>query len=442
MITTFRNSLTAITLSACFAPNLMAAVISEENGKTLSFNVEAMAAAFSLDENYSGTPGDRQWQEAYIKGDLAGSSLMDNGSTLYGGLGLIALGTRGDGDGLGLTTGDESDLDIENAYVGWQSSNNLVDLSVGRQMFTLGDGFLIAGDSISPGKGFDSVSSGSLDRGGAYYLAGRKSFDNTAILKVDPDGPVRGDLFWLKSDNQYQQNTELTGVNLEYVDDAMGTLGLSYMKATDVDVGAGLALFDNRDGMDIVSLRGQGSMGVENLFLSFEYVSETGGDQVEKDANAWYVEGGWTFADLPWTPNLNYRHAEFSGDDTSTTDDETFDPLFFGFTRGFGTWFQGEVASNYGGPFNSGNDVDRIELTVSPREDLLVGLQYWDFGPQDNAADNSATEIDLYALWTINDNWVFSPMIGLYEPEGSSNIAAQGNSDDNLYLQAVLMYFY
>ena len=68
MIKTFRNSLTALTLSACFSPNLMAAVISEENGKTLSLNVEAMAGAFSLDENYSGTPGDRQWQEAYIKG--------------------------------------------------------------------------------------------------------------------------------------------------------------------------------------------------------------------------------------------------------------------------------------------------------------------------------------------------------------------------------------
>lgn len=442
MITTFRNSLTAIALSTFFAPNVLAAVISEENGKTISFNVEAMAAAMSLDENYTGTPGKKTWQEGYIKGDLVGSNLLDNGSTLYGGLGLIALGTRGDGDGLGLTTGDESEIDVENAYLGWQSSNNLIDLSVGRQMLILGDGFLIAGDAISPGEGFDSVSNGSLDRGGAYYLAGRKSFSNTAVLKVDPEGPLRGDLFWLKSDNQYQQNTELTGLNLEYVNDEMGTVGLTYMKATDVDVGAGLALFNNRDGMDIVSVRGQGSMGVENLFLSFEYVSETGGDQVEKDANAWYVEGGWTFADLPWTPNLNYRHAEFSGDDSATADDETFDPLFFGFTRGFGTWFQGEVASNYGGPFNSGNDLDRLELTLTPRDDLTIGLQYWDFDKTDDAADNAATEIDLYALWSINDNWVFSPMLGLYEPKGSANKAAQGNGSDNLYVQAVMMYFF
>jgi len=442
MIRTFRNPLTALAFTTALSPLANAAVISEEDGKTISLNIEAMAAAMSLDENYTGTPGSKTWQEAYFKADLHGSSLMQNGSTVYGDIGVIALGTRGDGDGLGLTTGDEGEIDIENAFIGLQSANNLIDISVGRQTFMLGDGFLVAGDAISPGEGFDAFSNGSLDRGGAYYLAGRKSFDNTAILKIDPEGPMRGDLFWLKSDNQYQQNAELTGVNLEYVDEAKGTLGLTYMKATDVDVGAGLALFDNRDGMDIVSLRGQGSMGVDNLFLSFEYVSETGGDQVEKDANAWYVEAGWTFADLPWSPTVNVRHAEFSGDDSSTTDDETFDPLFFGFSRGFGTWFQGEVASNYGGPFNSGNDVNRLEVMLAPRDDLAVGIQYWDFDKVDDAADNAAKEIDLFALWTINDNWVFSPMIGLYSPKGSANKALQGNSDDNLYVQGVLMYFY
>lgn len=442
MIRTFRNPLTVLAFTTALSPLANAAVISEEDGKTISLNIEAMAAAMSLDENYTGTPGSKTWQEAYFKADLYGSSLMQNGSTVYGDIGVIALGTRGDGDGLGLTTGDEGEIDIENAFIGWQSANNLIDISVGRQTFMLGDGFLVAGDAISPGEGFDALSNGSLDRGGAYYLAGRKSFDNTAILKIDPEGPMRGDLFWLKSDNQYQQNAELTGVNLEYVDETKGTLSLTYMKATDVDVGAGLALFDNRDGMDIVSLRGQGSMGVDNLFLSFEYVSETGGDQVEKDANAWYVEAGWTFADLPWSPTVNFRHAEFSGDDSSTIDDETFDPLFFGFSRGFGTWFQGEVASNYGGPFNSGNDVNRLEVMLAPRDDLAVGIQYWDFDKVDDAADNAAKEIDLFALWTINDNWVFSPMIGLYSPKGSANKALQGNSDDNLYVQGVLMYFY
>ncbi|RRC97066.1 alginate export family protein [Amphritea balenae] len=424
--------------SVMLAGAIQAAPIYEQEGKTLEFNVEAMAGVFSTDENYTGVAGGNDWQEAYIKGDLVGRNALDSGA-VYGGLGLIALGTRGDGDAAGLTAGDESELKIENAFVGWQSADGLFDLSLGRQQFMLGDGFLIAGDAISLG----DIPGADVDRGGAYYLAGQKSFDKTAVLKVDPQGALRGDLFWLQSDNPYHQNTELAGINIELVDDLKGTLGLSYMTVLDVDAGTGLGAWDQRDGMDIVSLRGQGSMGVENLFLSFEYVDESGGDTaITNDASAWYVEAGWTFADMPWSPNVNYRHAVFSGDDSSTAKNEAFDPLFFGFTRGFGTWFQGEVASNYAGPANSGNDVDRIELTLQPREDLTVGLQYWEFGKQNDAADHSGSEIDLYALWSINDNFIFSPMVGYYKPDGADVITAQGNDDSNLYLQGVLMYFF
>lgn len=422
------------------ATQVNAAEIYNQDGKSVEFNVEAMAGTFSTDENYTGTAGGNDWQEAYIKGDLVGRSALANGGSLYGGLGVIGLGTWGDGDAAGLTDGEERELKIENAFVGWQSANGLIDFSFGRQQFMLGDGFLIAGDAISLG----NISGVDVDRGGAYYLAGQKSFENTAILKIDPEGPLRSDLFWLQSDNPYHQDTELAGINLEFVDDEKGTLGLSYMSVLDVEAGTGLGAWDQRDGMDVVSLRGQGNMGVDNLFLSFEYVDESGGDTATKiDANAWYVEAGWTFADMPWSPTINYRHAEFSGDDSSTANtNEAFDPLFFGFTRGFGTWFQGEVASNYAGPANTGNSVDRLELTLQPREDLTVGLQYWDFGKEDDAPDLSGTEVDLYALWSINDNWVFSPMIGIYNPDGSAVIANQGNDDSNLYVQGVLMYFY
>lgn len=432
------NTLVAALMTATA---VQAAPVYDQDGKTVEFNVEGMAGVFSTEENYNGVDdGGNFWQEGYLKGDLVGRNATGSG-TVYGGLGVIALGTGGDGDAGGYTSGDESELKIENAFIGWQSSNGVFDLSVGRQQFTLGDGFIIAGDAISLGDmGIPGID---VDRGGAYYLAGQKSFDRTAVLKIDPEGPVRGDLFWLQSDNPYHQDTELGGVNLEWVDDAKGTLGLSYMSVLDVDKGTAFGIWDQRDGMDIISLRGQGSMGVENLFLSFEYVNESGGDTaVKNDANAWYVEGGWTFADLPWSPTLNYRHGKFSGDDSSTADNEAFDPLFFGFTRGFGTWFQGEVASNYAGPANSGNDVDRIEVTLQPRDDLTVGLQYWDFGKDADAADLAGSEVDLYALWSINDNVVFSPMLGYYKPDGADVIANQSNDDGNLYLQAVLMYFY
>lgn len=427
--------------AATLAAPVHSVVLEQTQKRTVEVNLEAMAGYFSTSEDYL-AEGGKDWQEAYAKGTLVVDQKLANESSLYGGLGAIALGTFGDGDAAGYTTGDERDVDLENAYFGWRDRDGTLDVSVGRQGFQLGDGFLIAGDATSLGEGLDPLGV-DVDRGGAYYLAGRKSFGNTAIMKYDPAGNLRGDLFWLASDNPYQQDTELAGLNLEWVDDSLGTLGFSYLHVLDVDQGANLALWDQREGMNVVSVRGQGSLGSEDLLLSFEYVDESGGDtSVKNDAQAWYVEAGWTFSKVPWTPAINLRYATFSGDDSDTVKNEAFDPLFFGLTRGFGTWFQGEVASNYAGPANSGNDVKRVEVTFSPRSDLQIGAQYWDFTAKDDAPDLDGQEMDIYALWSINDQFVFSPLVGWYKPEGDDVIANQGNSDHNVYLQAVLMYFY
>ncbi|MCQ5134626.1 hypothetical protein NE541_16555, partial [Coprococcus eutactus] len=58
-----------------------------------------------------------------------------------------------------------------------------------------------------------------FDRGGAYYLAARKAFDRTAVLRLGGKQGWRGDLMWLKSDNHYQADTSLAVANLEHVTD-------------------------------------------------------------------------------------------------------------------------------------------------------------------------------------------------------------------------------
>lgn len=410
------------------------------NGTTLGFKADAMAGAFSTREDYLGEGG-KDWREAYFHGLLVGSTRTGSGE-LYGGLGALAKGTWGDGDAAGYTTGRERDVSLEDAYLGWRNRSGTLDFSFGRQQFQLGDGFLIAGDRINLGRGLRQFGA-DVDRGGAYYLAASKSFHNSAILRFDPAGPLRGDAFWLKSNNPYQQNTELAGANLEYVSDAYGTLGISWMKVLDVKAGRGLGVFDQRDGMRISSVRGQGSLGVENLFLAFEYVDQRGGSTaVKNDADAWHVEGGWTFAELPWSPTLNYRHARFSADKPGSTKNEAFDPLFFGLSRGLGTWFQGEVAANYAGPANSGNKVNRLELMLSPREDLSLFVQYWKFDRLGQAPDLAGRELDIFAFWQIDEHFTFVPLLGIHKPRGADLIAAQGNDKRNLYLQAVLIYNY
>ena len=89
--------------------------------------------------------------------------------------------------------------------------------------------------------------------------AAKKSFRNTAIVRASiPRGPGAATPSGC-SRQPYQQDTEPGGANLEYVSETHGTLGLSWMKVLDVDQGAGLGIFDRRDGMRIASVRGQGS---------------------------------------------------------------------------------------------------------------------------------------------------------------------------------------
>ncbi|MEZ5583921.1 MAG: alginate export family protein [Candidatus Competibacteraceae bacterium] len=309
-----------------------------------------------------------------------------------------------------------------------------------RQGFILGDGFLINNDSLNFGDGLGER----FDRGGAYWLAARKSFKKTFIGRFQTGTPVRGDLFYLGSGNPAQGFTELAGINLEYVDETYGTLGATYFRIVDVNKKLLGGFFALREDLDTFSIRGQGNAGVENLFLSFEYAHQTGNAAIEVDAYAWYVEAGYTFAGIPWTPSLNYRYSAFTGDDPKTAKSEGFDPLFFGFNRGYGTWFQGEVAANYTGPFNSNTKVHHVALKAQPLENLGLGALYFNFTTdetQPGEDDDFAQEIDLYAEWIVNDHLYVSPLYGIFIP-GDGAEAAFGNDNTNHYFQIIAVITY
>ncbi|GGO79243.1 hypothetical protein GCM10011348_13050 [Marinobacterium nitratireducens] len=427
----------AITLS--LAGPAAAYNLYSENGGELNLDIEAVAGIFSSEENYlyDDDRGGADWQEAYIKYGVSGSQALASGSSLFGGLNLLSSGTWGDGDAGGFTSGDESETDLEDAYLGWRSGSllpalgeNGLEFSFGRQNFSIGDGFLINGDSLNLG---DALNGGGydFDRGGAYWLAARKAFDRTAVARVGGSDGLRADLFWIESDNPAQADMELAGINVEHVAVA-GTFGLTYIEGLDVDDKYADALgLTHRDGQETLSLRYQGNAGVENLFLSGEYVDQQQGDDSRPDADAWYLEAGWTFADLPWSPSLNYRYADF---------DEGFDPLFFGFNRGYGTWFQGEVAANYAGPFNSDATVQHVGIKASPSETLSIGALFFDFS--DTAAGSGALdgqEWDLYAEWVVSEHLILSPLVGFYTPDNSAADGGTqlGSDDTNTYAQLI-----
>ena len=382
----------------------------------INFDFEAIFGLFHSEERYAQlhtTPGSASWQEGYVKYGVSGSTEAGPGR-LFGAANLLTSATFGDGDAAGFTTGDESKTDFEDLYVGWRDDH--VEFSLGSQNIIIGDGFLINGDALNLGKGFDVIPGApDFDRGGTYWLAGRKAFRKTAMLRLGYETGLRGDLFWLASNNPAQASMELAGLNVEHVAD-WGTVGAYYLEGLDVDATEAAFLgYTHRDGQTTTGIRFQGNAGVENLFLSAEYTHQNQGDNTRRDGDAWYFEAGWTFADIPWSPSINYRYSQF---------DEGFDPLFFGFNRGYGTWFQGEVAANYAGPFNSNTSVNHVALKASPTPTLSVGALLFDF--QGDTSDNlNATEINLFAEWVVNDHLILSPMIGFYDPDKS---AAQGGT--------------
>ncbi|CAD5379552.1 conserved exported hypothetical protein [Pseudomonas sp. OF001] len=411
------------------------------DGSVLNADLEAVFGLMHSEESYelgfgNRSAGSSSWREGYVKYGLSGSQALGGAGSLYGALNLLSSGTWGDGDAAGFTLGSERMTDVEDAYLGWRSGDlfpalgeNGVDLSFGRQNLSVGDGFLVNGDSLN----FGDVDLGAdYDRGGAYYLAARKAFDQTAVLRLGGEQGLRGDLIWLKSDNRAQAETELAIATLEHVAEA-GTLGLTWIRGLDVNERFASPAQLERDGMDTVSLRGAGGLGVENLNLAFEYASQ---DKDSGTENAWYLEGSWTFAALPWTPTATYRYSRFS---------EAFDPLFYGLSRGYGTWFQGEVAANYAGPFNSNSRVHHLGLKATPVENLTVGALYFDFDSIDTDLGNlGGRELDLYIEWMVNDHLLISPVLGLYRPERSAAEGGTqlGGDDTNLYSQLVFATFF
>lgn len=420
----------------------------DDGASVINLDLEVALGVFNSEKAYAqvlrSEDASPTWQEGYAKYGLSAAHSFDGAGGVYGAFNLLSSATRGDGDAGGFTTGKEEDTQVEDAYIGWRSGDLVpwlgedgIDLSFGSQSFTIGDGFLVNGDSLNFGEGFEpladaGIAPNGLSRGGAYWLAARKAFDQTAILRIGGDTGVHIDGFWLDSDNKAQAEMELAGANLEYRDATYGTVGLTYLKGLDVDDESAAFLgYQHRDGQETLAVRANGSLGVENLFLSAEYVDQDNGDDYVGDGtdHAWYGEAGWTFVAVPWSPKLTYRYSTFS---------DGFDPLFFGFNRGYGTWFQGEVAANYAGPFNSDTDVQHVGLALTPAPTVELGALFFDF---DDAGQGflDGNEFDLYAQWIVNEHLVLSPLVGFYTPDKSASQGGTqiGDNDTNIYSQVI-----
>ena len=145
-------------------------------------------------------------------------------------------------------------------------------------------------------------------------------------------------------------------------------------------------------------------------------------------AQEWLLEDYWSRRDP--TPD--------------TAENESFDALFLGFYD-WGAWWQGEIAGEY---FlaNSNSISHQLRLHLSPAEPLSCGLIGYVFRlPEPGAlvrgvtAKEIAVEVDIYADWSINDNFVVS-VIGAYADPQEAIEQAFGRTSSFTYGMLYLAY--
>lgn len=430
-----RNShscLAAIALAAACTCGVPAGAheLYSEGETRLNADLTAVFGAMHSRYNYDGRPGGSRWQEGFAKYGLSGQTGRLGAGTVYGGLSLVSSATWGDGDAGGLSNGTERRTSVEDAFAGWRSGDLFpalgsdgVDISMGRQVVKIGRGFLINDDGLNSG---NALGGGGLGRGGGYYIGARHAFGQTAVLRLGGDKGWHGSAMWLRSDNRAQAKTEMAAATVDYTAEA-GTLGLTYIHGIDVDARYASPKQGLRKGMDMYSLRGEGNAGIRNADFAFEHARQrksTGTD------TAWYAQAGYVFADMPWTPKLTYRHVRYGKD---------WDPFF---TGGYQAWLQGEVSSNYAGPFNSNTRIHHVALTVKPGETVTMGAMFFDFKTLHDRSvlQLDGRELDLYLEWAVHDHLIISPLIGIYQPKAwAGNGGTQSGRGTNVYAQVLFI---
>ena len=303
------------------------------------------------------------WAEGYVEFGLSGVTRLGvSNFALYGAATAIAPLAVGQDIFRGDT---RSSIDVEKAYVGllWGSDDRRrsVNLSLGRQNFTLNDGFLIS-------------QFGSQWNAGprpAVYLAPRTTHDFAAIATVKYDDWT-GTAFYLDP-NEYEpleSDTVLAGANLRHAFTDRFSVDATIVRvlASKTRYAVPGGINGMRDGLTTLAahLRWADPVLAPGVWVEGEIAHQRHRD-FDMDAWGGYATVGYIARDLPWSPSLSYRYAARSGDDPNTATYERFDPLYAG---GLSEWLEGVSITKALTPANRGTHRIRLNLAPTPRLNL------------------------------------------------------------------------
>ncbi|MFN0190446.1 MAG: alginate export family protein [Aestuariivirga sp.] len=332
---------------------------------------DLMLAGNPLVKGEPAGPGYHDWLEGFVHAGLYGITPLSDSVYAYGGISAIVSGSAGQEL---FTDETRSYLGLEDAYAGIVGGTTtekgdrlVVNASIGRQRFSIGDGFLIINSAAN---GSDRAALQSNPRWASDLLAlGQVKYNNTKFeaFYFDPDELPLVD-----------SKTEIVGANLETRLGNQLDLGATFLYVPDSDFGyftttgsfsrKGLEVYDAR-------LRWQPNpAGMSGPFVAAEAAFQRNSN-FDMAAYGFFGEAGYSFADGPWSPTISYRYAQFSGDDLSTSRFERWDPLFSGGTGE--QWVQG---INHFKVFQDSNLIaHRIQARLRPTPQIELVPQLWLF---------------------------------------------------------------
>lgn len=351
------------------------------------------------------------WTEMYAEYGVGGvAPLGDSDLYVYG----AATVTTAVSIGRDIYRDDtRSSTDVEKLYAGLlyaPEQGPRINLSVGRQNFTLNEGFLVGQYGV-----------GSMFNAGprpGIYLAPRTTQDMSALLTVKA-GKLRWTSFYLDP-NEYEpieSNTRLAGTNLKYAVTKSTSFDMSYIAIVNSDgkVATPNGPARGREGIQTLSghLRWADADVLPGLWIDGELAHQWNSNYA---MNAWAGYGlfGYLARDVPWTPSVSYRFSSHSGDDPGTERFERFDPLFSG---GLGEWLQGITINKALTAANRQGHRIRTNVAPNPRLNLTLDLFFLRANLLNNRGGNPALaqlqsrdlgrEVQFVTRWAISRNVYF-----------------------------------
>ena len=388
--------------------------------------------------------GTSTWIEGYIEPGVGGIFQLSNYPLYpYGAVSYLMSGT--DGHDI-YNSGTWGYGDFEKLYAGliWDlpSKNSLVDVSIGKQVYQLRDGFLLSKIPVST----------SIGERAALYLGPRLTSKNTALVRAKAFG-VGLDAFLIEPSeiDEIASNTQLAGVNLQHQFSNMDA-AFTYFYVPESK-----SIYRTPDGRQLPreglrtfnpSLSVTKLFGLDGAWIKAEYAYQDHED-FDMSAQAGYIWAGYQVQNWSWQPAFSYRWSMFTGDDPDTQTYERFDPLFSG---GLGQFLPGIIFSKV---YKNANLItNRATFSVKPDDNLELILDYFHhraddlnnlsgIGPlQTLESKDIGQEVTLTTFYYIGKHLFLQGIASVGFPGEAIDLALGGGAENWYTLQAALYMFF